>query len=640
MPSFYRDQSRQITSNNHSQQNTHSITRLDSVSQQASIIFYQITWQFPQEIKVNFISFNAAAILGISAEKIMNDYTLFIQGIYPEDWQRLKSMFKSLSESLAEREFFFRFVTPNQSIKWLSTQIQLFCIDQQTFLLEGILQEKPNNNDSSFCENLDQKLANKLASDFAYFIYIYDLKQQEYIYLNQGLKRILGHQEEKPLSAQQWIDAVHPDDRDRLHRYHQNLLSLSDDDLITVQYRIQDNQGKWKWLNSILQVFSRRADHVPSQVMGTAYDITPYKKMKSILRRQRGAEKLINAISRRIHQSLQLDKIVATSVAELRKFLQVDRVFIYRFKPDWSGIVIAESVVFPWRSLLGKMLVDQEFIKHYLPDYQQGKIQVTTDIYKGELSQCYLNWLAQLQIRANVVIPILQNNELWGLLVAQNCQSQRSWQRWEIECLKQISLHIGIALGQERLYRELQLYNEELKKLVFIDGLTNVANRRYFDERFEQEWKRMVRQQQSLCLILCDVDFFKQYNDTYGHLAGDLCLQKIAQLMKQTLKRSSDLVARYGGEEFAIILPNTDILGGVHVANEIRSRLRALKLEHRGSKVAQQITLSFGIVSGLPTPQTSQYYLLEQADRTLYQAKQQGRDRMAITSLAGGEDLK
>jgi diguanylate cyclase (GGDEF)-like protein len=129
---------------------------------------------------------------------------------------------------------------------------------------------------------------------------------------------------------------------------------------------------------------------------------------------------------------------------------------------------------------------------------------------------------------------------------------------------------------------------------------------------------------------LCDVDYFKLYNDTYGHLAGDLCLQKLAGVLRQTLKRSVDLVARYGGEEFAVILPNTNATGAVLIAETIREQVRGLQIAHAKSPVSQYVTLSLGVASQVPTPDGLPAQLIMAADEALYQAKAEGRDRVII----------
>ncbi|MDQ2098488.1 MAG: diguanylate cyclase [Tychonema bourrellyi B0820] len=164
------------------------------------------------------------------------------------------------------------------------------------------------------------------------------------------------------------------------------------------------------------------------------------------------------------------------------------------------------------------------------------------------------------------------------------------------------------------------------------DGLTQVANRRCFDERLQSEWPSLVfcqrEAQQLLSLIMLDVDYFKRYNDCYGHQAGDTCLVKVAASAAQAVKRSSDLFARYGGEEFAVILPHTDTAGAIAVAESIQKAIRDLGIPHQQSDVSEIVTVSMGIATVIPSLGTSPDELVALADRALYDAKQQGRDRI------------
>lgn len=175
--------------------------------------------------------------------------------------------------------------------------------------------------------------------------------------------------------------------------------------------------------------------------------------------------------------------------------------------------------------------------------------------------------------------------------------------------------------------------NRILATVSMIDSLTGIPNRRCFDENFEQEWKRTFRNGGNITLIIGDIDYFKQYNDTYGHQGGDTCLAHVAQTLKACLKRPGDLVARYGGEEFALVLPQTNALQATTICNNIQASLLTLGLEHTGSKVSPNVTLSMGVASTEPSVTgISREVLLTHADRALYEAKKMGRNRFTIAS--------
>lgn len=183
----------------------------------------------------------------------------------------------------------------------------------------------------------------------------------------------------------------------------------------------------------------------------------------------------------------------------------------------------------------------------------------------------------------------------------------------------------------------LQKANEELQRLAALDDLTQIANRRRFDDRLGQEWRRALRENKNLAVIICDIDYFKNYNDTYGHLQGDQALYTVAQAINSALKRPMDMVARYGGEEFAIILPGTHIKGAERVAKEVMDAVEALHLEHQLSEVSDHITLSFGVAAMMPRPDLAAKILVETADRALYRAKAQGRNAIQCVSTDNGD---
>jgi diguanylate cyclase (GGDEF)-like protein/PAS domain S-box-containing protein len=169
---------------------------------------------------------------------------------------------------------------------------------------------------------------------------------------------------------------------------------------------------------------------------------------------------------------------------------------------------------------------------------------------------------------------------------------------------------------------------EKLERLSFVDGLTQIANRRRFDEQLDMLWNLHAREHKPLSLIFCDVDFFKLYNDTYGHIGGDNVLQLLAGLFRKIINRSSDCVARYGGEEFAFLLPNTSIEGAIAVADKIQKEINTAKIPHSHSLIDDYVTVSMGVVSRVPDPQESPSSLIDIADKALYEAKFKGRNQI------------
>ena len=174
---------------------------------------------------------------------------------------------------------------------------------------------------------------------------------------------------------------------------------------------------------------------------------------------------------------------------------------------------------------------------------------------------------------------------------------------------------------------------EDLQRLASLDGLTQIANRRYFEESLSRQWYRRLGKQQYLSVILCDVDFFKFYNDTYGHQAGDKCLQQVAKVLQQSV-RTNDLVARYGGEEFVVILPCANSETVIQIAQRISFNVKTLQIEHINSKASQYVTLSCGVASIIPNEQLSPSALVVNADKGLYHAKEQGRDRAILEKIS------
>jgi diguanylate cyclase (GGDEF)-like protein len=232
-------------------------------------------------------------------------------------------------------------------------------------------------------------------------------------------------------------------------------------------------------------------------------------------------------------------------------------------------------------------------------------------------------------LKATFGIPISWNQQVLAILIFfKRCRSEKDTQL--VNLMNAIALQLGGFMQRKQAEADLRQANLDLQRLANLDGLTQVANRRYFEEVLQQEWKRSRREQAPLSLLLCDIDSFKLYNDSYGHLAGDDCLKRVAQAIEQSTRRPADFVARYGGEEFAILLPNTIIDGARFIADQIQQTIADLQIPHTDSPTCSIVTLSIGIACIIPSPQDNPEQLVSITDQALYAAKANGRNRYCI----------
>ena len=250
-------------------------------------------------------------------------------------------------------------------------------------------------------------------------------------------------------------------------------------------------------------------------------------------------------------------------------------------------------------------------------------------------------------ISSLICAPLRVNEENLGLFLVAS-HTPKTFTSGDLSLVSALAYQGAVSLENVRLLKKLEAYsfsleqqvadrtaalkqaNRELELLATIDPLTRINNRRRFDETLTSEWARLRREQAPLSLIMCDVDFFKLFNDTYGHQAGDRCLRAVAEALESSVMRPADLPARYGGEEFAVILPNTPPEGAVRVAEMIRDRICELRIKHDRSSVSPYVSISAGVSSLVPGPDVSPETLLARADEALYQAKENGRNRVVL----------
>ncbi|QIR14804.1 diguanylate cyclase domain-containing protein [Shewanella aestuarii] len=229
----------------------------------------------------------------------------------------------------------------------------------------------------------------------------------------------------------------------------------------------------------------------------------------------------------------------------------------------------------------------------------------------------------------------LKNNpkttDIAVIFITGHFDEEKEVQGFQLGAVDFIHKPINPIITKARVKNQFMLkrQNDLLLKFALYDGLTGIANRRHFEQRFSENWRLCAREQKPISLIMLDIDQFKQYNDHYGHQQGDDCLLKVAKALSDTVNRPFDLVARYGGEEFICILPNTTFIGAQHIAQKIIANVQAINIQHEYSNVAKHVTISAGVATTIPEQEHLHDLLIELADKQLYIAKKQGRNQVA-----------
>ncbi|WP_375468539.1 GAF domain-containing protein [uncultured Nostoc sp.] len=304
-----------------------------------------------------------------------------------------------------------------------------------------------------------------------------------YVALNPTHERWLGIRSDE-LRGKKPEDILSPIDAAKVRQHYAECVHFGQ----TISYeQCLQFQGVATWWSTTLTPL-RDANRI-YRLIGTSSNITPIKQAEQGVGLQVERERLLEAIAGRIHQFVELETILHQTTIELRQFLNCDRVLIYRFEADGSGVIIAESTVAASDPLLRKNITDPCLGGKHREDYEQDCIQVVEDIYAAGLHPCHIDFLASLQIRANLVVPIFKEQDMWGLLIAQHCHQSRQWQQTETDLLKQLATQIGIAARQAELHQQIKDLETklELQKQKQINQLQQVRN-------FEALVRRMTEQ--------------------------------------------------------------------------------------------------------------------------------------------------
>ncbi|MFN6460530.1 MAG: GAF domain-containing protein [Nostoc sp. DedVER02] len=304
-------------------------------------------------------------------------------------------------------------------------------------------------------------------------IWDWNLKTNE-VFFSTRWKEMLGYKDhEVSNDRDEWTKLIHPDERDWVLQAFQDHFAKKTP-FYVCEYRVQCQDGSYKWILDRGQaLWDALGDIV--RMVGSYTDITDRKRADEELKRQNLRSQLFAEITLKIRESLQINEILQTTVTEVQKLLQADRVLIFRLEADGSGTVIQEAVLPNWPIILGENLLDQCFKEEYIERYRQGRVSAIEDVQAAHIQPCHREFLQQFAIRANLVVPILVRDNIWGLLLAHQCATPRKWNNFETELLKQLANQIGIALSQAQLLeketqqsQELVRSNSELEQFAYV----------------------------------------------------------------------------------------------------------------------------------------------------------------------------
>ncbi len=472
-----------------------------------------------------------------------------------------------------------------------------------------------------------QHFIEQVANAVPNLLYIYDRSKQRHIYINHCATKLLGGDLEGFLeqSGDRLLKLIHPDDMERITAQRQQITAMEDSDVLEMDYRMKTADGSWHWFNVREVIFSRASQHEPQQVLGIAQDITERKQISEAL--QQANEKLTGWVD-----ELQQRNDEITLLSHMSDLLQVcltleeayevmTKVLPCLFPNSSGGIfTISESrnlveAVAVWGSDFNSQMLftPQDCIalrrgQPYLAGHNlagHGGSSLGCRHFHPPLSQ------------ATFCIPLVAHGETMGLLYLSFVEPlQQNQQQLAIT----VSRQIGLAMANLKLRETLQ--HQSIR-----DALTGLFNRRYLEESLPREIQRALRKQQTLGIIMLDIDNFKRFNDTFGHEAGDIVLQEVG-LFLRTNTRESDIACRYGGEELTLVLPEASLLDTLQRAEQIRTGIEHLNVQHRHQSLGR-ITASLGVAC-FPEHDLTGEGIIKAADAALYRAKAQGRNRVVV----------
>ncbi len=399
-------------------------------------------------------------IWGYTPEEFYQKPDLWKDRIHPED---LPQVLQAAPQVIrGEKPVTYRIIHRDGRVRWLRTSCRpIFNEQQEVIRIAGITEDITEQKEAELALQESEARLKAILDGIPFPIFVKDL-QGRYLQVNQAYLQKNGKLPEEVLGK---ADTEFFSPEEALELCKEDQKALQSPAPISYERTIcRDGKKQETWITKFAL---RDWQGDPYAVCGIAVDITPLKQAQELLLQEAERERLLGSLLRRIREKLDLQPLMQTTAAEVREFLQVDRVMIYQLQEGIWGFVAAESVLDPWPSHLGRSVWDACFRQDpCYRKYQQGFVQAIDNVATANLDPCYRELLDSFQAQANLVIPIRRGEDLWGLLVAQHCRASRFWEEWEIKLLQELAEQLAIALQQAQLYEQVKALNQTLEEKV------------------------------------------------------------------------------------------------------------------------------------------------------------------------------
>lgn len=408
----------------------------------------------PGPLNTSYVSPAYEQIWGRPVESFADQPDAWLPAIHPKDRDYVQAQYTQ--QPPPERlELEYRIVRPDGSIRWIWDRAFVIRNDEgQVYGYGGFAEDITERKQLELSlRDSEAKLSQVINSAIAAIasFRIFSNHDWAYDYFSAGCEIVFGYTAQELMADQQlWWSRVWPDDREAI--LMPLIAELLTERTVTAEFRFYHKDGSIRWISSIHT--SHRIDDDCWRITVVNSDISDRKQAEIALQQQIRQEYLLADMAQSIRCSLKLDEVLSSTVHRVRAFLNCDRVLLFRFRPDWQGDVITESVGPEWLSIFSTTIFDPCFEERYIAPYRQGHISTLSDVDTENLEPCYAELLKSFQVKASLAVPVLQGETLWGLLIAHQCSAPRQWQPVEIALLRRLSTQVGIAIQQSELYEQ------------------------------------------------------------------------------------------------------------------------------------------------------------------------------------------